>query len=327
MATVLGTNVSDVLFGVANEFNYMIGYDGDDVLYGAWLYDEIYAGAGSDLVYAYGGNDVIWMGEGFYEWAEGGAGYDLILGEGGTDILLGQDGNDWLDGGSGTDGLYGGVGNDVLIGGDGNDWLDGGTERDRIVGGEGSDTLYGGTENDFLVGDGLQAASPGDGHDWLFPGMGDDSLRGGLLTLDDNRTDRFTFTSRFETGNTLYNTQGENTISRFQPASEYGGAPSGKSDKIDVAALLQDLEAVTGSNYYGQDPFAAGWMRIVDTGFDASVQIWAPAYNDSGVYAGVYAWMTVTTLVNRTASQLNTGNSPSMNWESAPNGSGDFIWL
>lgn len=61
---------------------------------------------------------------------DGGAGNDLVFGGGGNEIV---------DGGAGDDRLYGGSGIDTLSGGDGDDVLLGGNDADRLHGGGGHD--------------------------------------------------------------------------------------------------------------------------------------------------------------------------------------------
>ena len=53
-----------------------------------------------------------------------------IYGGAGDDVLDGGDGNDYLSGAGGADTLYGGAGIDTLSGGTGNDYLDGGADGD-----------------------------------------------------------------------------------------------------------------------------------------------------------------------------------------------------
>ena len=77
---------------------------------------------GDDIVYGWGGNDVLRGGPG-------------------DDTLFGQDGNDTLNGGEGRDTLYGGAGNDTLNGGNGDDILVGGAGADTLTGGAGRDTF------------------------------------------------------------------------------------------------------------------------------------------------------------------------------------------
>jgi Ca2+-binding RTX toxin-like protein len=130
--TFVGLEGDDVIVGILDGPNRMLGGAGSDTLTGGNLKDFL---DGSD------GNDVL----------NGGEGHDRILGGKGEDKLTGGDGNDLLTGGDDNDTLDGGKGRDVLRGGAGNDSLNGGStidappkddgERDVLVGGFGSDTL------------------------------------------------------------------------------------------------------------------------------------------------------------------------------------------
>ncbi|MES3093362.1 putative Ig domain-containing protein [Sphingomonas aerolata] len=102
----------------------------------------IEAGDGNDVVEGGDlGNDVL-----------GGAGDDVLSGGRLDDWLIGEDGNDTLNAGGtavgslGGDGnfLDGGAGNDTLIGREGSDWLEGGLGVDVLEGGRGDDVLGGG---------------------------------------------------------------------------------------------------------------------------------------------------------------------------------------
>ena len=83
------------------------------------------------------GVDVIRNIENIY----GGAGNDLLLGNAGANLIRGGNGADNIQGRQGYDLLEGNAGNDSLNGGFGNDTLDGGVGNDRIRGGIGTDTF------------------------------------------------------------------------------------------------------------------------------------------------------------------------------------------
>lgn len=129
-----------------------IGGNGDDVIYGTDLADNLDGGAGNDIIYAGGGDD-------------------LVHGNVGDDILYGQDGNDKL---------YGDAGNDVAYGGAGNDLLEGGEGDDRLYGEDGNDTLHGGPGNDILDGGaGINTLEGGAGDDILYSHSPRDLTSGG----------------------------------------------------------------------------------------------------------------------------------------------------
>lgn len=106
---------------------------------------------GADLLYGYGGADVIRGGDG-NDRAYGGLGNDLMFGGDGKDRLFGDNGQDTLRGGNSADRLSGGNGRDSLIGGNGNDRLAGGSGMDMLFGGNGADRLNGGAGFDTLTG-------------------------------------------------------------------------------------------------------------------------------------------------------------------------------
>lgn len=92
----------------------VVGRDGNDLLLGSALADQMDGGAGNDVL-------------------EGGGGDDCLRGGPGADRLNGQRGNDRLDGGDGDDTLAGGAGADWLAGGSGDDVLNGHAGIDVLV--------------------------------------------------------------------------------------------------------------------------------------------------------------------------------------------------
>jgi Ca2+-binding RTX toxin-like protein len=136
------------------------GTEGDDVLDGTFVADNIAAYGGNDILRGFAGGDVLWGGGG----------------------------DDWMDGGSGGDTLYGLSGFDtasyefatsgVII------HLEGGSCQNSIAQG---DKLYsveeviGSSYNDMLFGqDGLaETLRGGDGDDIVLASTGADNLRGG----------------------------------------------------------------------------------------------------------------------------------------------------
>ncbi|MCX7300075.1 MAG: Hint domain-containing protein [Rhodobacterales bacterium] len=184
--TVQGTSGNDFI-----DFNYTGDPQGDRIDHN----DAILPGAGpnDDLVYAFGGNDVVSAGEENDE-VYGGEGDDVVGGGEGNDTVYGDAGNDLLKGGVGNDTLYGGPGDDTLRGeagddtlfGDvGNDTLEGGSGNDTLNGDEGNDTLDGSTGNDSIDGgQGADTLSGGDDRDLFFvsnstDGIGDAVYGGG----------------------------------------------------------------------------------------------------------------------------------------------------
>jgi serralysin len=156
---------SDNLFtrGV-DTIGHVYGGDGNDVVSGNLLTDQLYGGSDDDLV---AGGDFL---------------YPSSPGQSITPNAI--SGNDFLFGGAGTDALYGLDGDDVIHGDDGDDtgaktvripsttfWKDGHivTVLAGLAGGEGNDILYGDKDNDSLFGD--------VGRDTLYGGPGADSFQ------------------------------------------------------------------------------------------------------------------------------------------------------
>ncbi|MEM8753353.1 MAG: hypothetical protein AAGF90_10275, partial [Pseudomonadota bacterium] len=121
-----GTEGADTLVGDEQLLNVILGFGGDDALFGGSNPDD----SGFDRIY---GGD---------ECPEGiGSGDDSLFGYDGLDELYGQDGDDLIYGGHDTDMLYGGAGNDTLAGGAGG----------RATFGSGRDEVYGGAGDDVLL--------------------------------------------------------------------------------------------------------------------------------------------------------------------------------
>lgn len=157
-----GTDPADTytneLFGGAGD-DIITGLDGDDVLDGGTGDDEIYGGGGDDEITGGAGNDVV----------EGGDGDDVIDTSGpnstgfnpaldlGFPGLVTPDADpfndrDIVDGGAGNDTITTGDDADTIFGGTGDDVIDGGIDADSIDGGDGNDTIIGGEGSDVIDG-------------------------------------------------------------------------------------------------------------------------------------------------------------------------------
>ncbi len=185
---VIGSAFNDTLTGFDSEWsnpndvywNELYGGAGDDLIDGRDGADALFGGADNDTVLGGGGDDTIDGGTGD-DLAYGGDGNDRVFGGSGRDTLYGDAGNDQIDGGDGNDALYGGTGDDTLLGGSGEDVLFGDEGNDSLSGGDGNDTLSGGLGADTLDGGvGNDSLSGGDGNDTLSGGLGADTLDGGL---------------------------------------------------------------------------------------------------------------------------------------------------
>jgi len=163
-----GSAVGDYVDGGAdNDFIYT--FAGDDEVYGGGGDDYILAGAGSDFVDAGDGNDFV-NADGDGNELYGGAGIDVLYGS--------DEGADYIDGGADNDELYGQRGGDTLLGSGGDDSIDGGIGEDEIRGGDGDDEIYGGGWSDLIFGgDGADdITGSADGDDEIYGGDGGDTI-------------------------------------------------------------------------------------------------------------------------------------------------------
>ncbi len=191
MATIHGTNFSDnntrqgipFFETLIPEINRRSQTTRDDI-YGLAGSDIIKAGSGSDVIYgdrsssqqtAVGlqGNDRIYAGVG-NDTVYGDGGNDLLYGESGNDNLYGGTGNDRLFGGAGADDLRGDSGNDVLYGDDSDTSTSGG--NDILIGGAGNDHLFGRYGQDVLQGQSSSSLLSAFEKDVLTGGAGQDTF-------------------------------------------------------------------------------------------------------------------------------------------------------
>lgn len=207
MASIKGTNNSELLVGTDGYSNHIDGYAGNDTIRGNIGVDYIDGGQGDDSILAGAGDDHIQGGAKIYEgtsgstrpYISGNAGNDYIDGGAGTDeidygttvldrsgvivdliggfatTLYGRDklvsieniGGSWL-----ADTLKGSNGPNDIWGLNGNDLIEGYAGNDSVDGGVGNDTVSGGDGDDFL-------RDRGGGNDILSGGPNDDTIRGG----------------------------------------------------------------------------------------------------------------------------------------------------
>jgi Ca2+-binding RTX toxin-like protein len=117
--------------GIKERGRLIIGTNCNDKIKGNNKAQIIYTLAGTDRVFAKGGNDIIY----------GGPGTDRLYGEKGDDIITAGAGGNLADGGPGNDVLAGGAGNDLLVGGGGNDQFLAGLSSTIMEGGKGSNSF------------------------------------------------------------------------------------------------------------------------------------------------------------------------------------------
>ena len=208
--TIDGVGIT--MSGIANVF----GGDGDDIITGDMLGNELWGGRGDDILNGGDGTDyalfygvrtdytIVDNGDGTWTISGGFEGSDTLSGiefarfsdmdvaltaqftEGndnvdgtaGADMFFALGGNDIVNGLGGDDIIHGDAGNDTIHGNDDNDQLFGEDGIDRLFGDAGDDTLDGGIGNDILSG--------GAGDDIFIGGAGADTHLGssGTDTLD-----------------------------------------------------------------------------------------------------------------------------------------------
>ncbi|MDA1054938.1 MAG: calcium-binding protein, partial [Planctomycetota bacterium] len=167
---------NDNIYGGAGD-DLLLGMQGSDTIYGDA--DIITSTAGGVSPDAEGGEDTTLDATsviGFTATAlvqpvpqPGPSFNDVIWGGSGDDKLYGEQGHDQVFGNDGNDSLSGGSGSDWMEGDAGNDRLDGGRDGDVIFGGAGDDSIEGGHGGDYLVGgSGNDKLSGGSGDDWLW---------------------------------------------------------------------------------------------------------------------------------------------------------------
>ena len=174
----------------------------------------------------------------------GGAGEDIIAGEGGNDVVDGGSGNDALFGGDGNDTLRGGTGNDSIDGGAGNDVVYGGDDRDTIMGGAG-DTVDGGAGgNDYdildVTGQGAYVVTGPDGTGSPIPDSNGNGIDGRLVFVDEDGVPtggEINFTEIEQIIGTPYNTDPDAVNDRFD--ARYDEA----AGDVDGNVLLNDTDA------------------------------------------------------------------------------------
>ncbi len=220
----------------------------------------------------------------------------LVDGTGGNDTLLGTTDGDEINGFDGDD---------LLDGKGGDDTLDGGPGQDQLTGGIGNDIVHGGDGSDEFLADGAY------GDDQLFGGAGDDSFRetiGNDTLFGGGGNDHF----RVEYNDfTVIATGGlgQDTYGVFRPptpaqihdyrVTDFAAGPGG--DRIDIADLLI---ASSTLGYAGGNPFAQGFVRLVQSDADTLLQ-----WDRDGAAGNVYtSWETVLTLQNRVSSSLTADN-------------------
>jgi Ca2+-binding RTX toxin-like protein len=231
----------------------LTGTAGADDIHGAAGIDRLEGFAGADILRGGAGNDLL----------EGGAGADRLEGQVGNDELRGGADADFLDGGYGSDLVYGEGGTDYLYSLRGADILDGGADGDNIYINRGSltaetVTAYGGAGDDLFT-----LYSYGASNFILDGGDGADTISVDLLaglaeiTLGQG-ADRLVVSPFYV--DWLANS-GSIVVTDFSP---------GSGDVLDFT----DFASQAFTDWDGsENPFGAGYMRLVQDGNDSWLQI------------------------------------------------------
>jgi Ca2+-binding RTX toxin-like protein len=167
-----------------------------------------------------------------------------------------------------ADSITGQGGNDRFFGLGGNDWIDGRSGNDDIFSGQGDDTLIGGAGNDVLHG--------GWGNDSIVCAAGDDYSHGG--------PGRDTFVV-----DPIVIANSSGLVWDFNATAT--------GDVLDVNPLLNDLVGYTGG-----DPFAQGFLRLVQSGPNTLLQI------DRDGAGGLHDWLTLLTLNDVNVANITSAN-------------------
>lgn len=211
-------------------------------------------------------------------------GDDTIDPRGGDDVVHGNGGADAVADSSGNDIVYGGEGNDVLAVSRGSDLLhgEGGNDlfllRPRITGELGSVRAYGGLgDDDFAVGAGtasqslgLVVAYGGEGSDEFVVEVGGEGPR---LLFGGAGVDGFAFSASalvhggenpdyFRVDRYEFPINGQIVILDFKVGLD--------GDGLDLRPFLNFDTSWNGTS----EPFSAGYLRLIQDGSDAVVQIY-----------------------------------------------------
>jgi len=268
---------------------------GDDDFVGDESNDRAEAQAGDDVLYGAGGDDVLY----------GEAGDDHLMGGDGSDYLDGDEGTDLLEGGAGDDALMGQYhGDDRLFGGDGDDYItiygSAGAPRTILMdGGDGDDQLDIDLETDMtatIVGgagrDRIEVRGHGQGQSGSFDaGAGDDTIS---IDVFGEATQALDFTLGAGRDVIIYERDyGPKmywSAANIAPIVIHDFETGDAGDTLDLYSLLV-LDAPTWDQL--SNPFATGFLRLVQDGADTVLQLdrdaggavegWSDFYRFEGV--------------------------------------------
>jgi Ca2+-binding RTX toxin-like protein len=219
----------------------------------------------------------------------GTASHDELHGTADDDLISGLGDDDHLDGGGGNDTLAGGNENDFLVGNFGNDSISGDFGNDTLLGGVGDDTLVGGDGDDYLRDNetGVNILLGGQGNDWF-----DVGIVGGTVVVN---------TATGGAGQDTYFLGGTSFGSTLDfSVTDFAVGPT-ERDRLDVDPLLAGFQGYTGGN-----PFALGYLRLLQSGDDTLLQADHDGPDDG--IGSEDGWVTQLTLKDAHPSQITAAN-------------------
>jgi Ca2+-binding RTX toxin-like protein len=230
----------------------------------------------------------------------GTTGADIIAGLGGSDSIDGKGGDDRIDGGDGADLLEGGAGNDVVDGGDGDDYVaDNGNGSDTIRGGGGSDTIsvYHTNNNGMTRRTETVYIGAGSGNDQV----SFSTVAQGSVTIDlGDGDDRLTLYGGADTNVRLVLGAGKDVV-------DIAGYPFfAKTASVADFAAGASGDILNLRNYLGGmsvNPFANGYLRLVQVGGDTLLQI-----DRDGATSNFSRFTTLMVLENTKAADFTAAN-------------------
>ena len=250
MAIFNGTSFNDMLNGGA----------GDDAINGADGGDTLNGNEGADVIHGDAGDDYLY----------GGADDDTIYGDAGRDYIYGEAGNDTIDGGAGNDFISRTAGSDTIHGGDGDDTL----WAENSAGSGGTVQLHGDAGSDQI-----QVTDQFSMVDYrLFGGDGSDQFDvfgGAAVTVSGDAGDDVVRFSQ-DTSATItlgdghdYVTSMNGGLGQTQIITDFN-VQGASADRLDLYSVVHQAQRGWDPS---ANPFATGYLRLVQSGADTLVQV------------------------------------------------------